>query len=53
MIIIVVETWHVGTNLSALGSDGVESMTVQDGAVFYETDTNKAYVLYDGSWSEL
>ena len=26
---------------------------IQDGAVYYETDTNKSYVLYDGSWSEL
>ena len=43
----------IGTNLSALGSDGVESMKVQDGAVFYETDTNKSYVLYNTTWSEL
>ena len=35
-----------------LGSDG-ESLNVQDGAVYYETDTNKSYVLYSGSWSEL
>ena len=42
-----------GTNLSALGSDGVESTTVQDGAIFYETDTNKSYVLYNGSWTEV
>ena len=41
------------TNMSALGSDGVVSMTVQDGAVYYETDTNKAYVLYNNSWTEL
>ena len=41
------------SNLSALGSNGVESMTVQDGAVYYETDTNKAYVLYNNSWTEL
>ena len=32
---------HSGTNFSMLGSGGVESMKVQDGAVFYETDTNK------------
>ena len=42
-----------GSNLSVLGSDGAESMTVQDGAVYYETDTNKAYVLYNNTWSEL
>ena len=40
------------SNISALGSDG-ESMTVQDGAIFYETDTNKSYVLYNGSWTEV
>ena len=45
--------FDTGSNLSILGSGGVESMKVQDGAVFYETDTNKSYVLYDGSWSEL
>jgi hypothetical protein len=43
----------VGSNVSALGSDGVESTKVQDGAVFYETDTNKSYVLYNDTWSEL
>ena len=42
-----------GTNLTLLGSDGVESTKVQDGAVFYETDTNKSYVLYNSTWSEL
>ena len=48
-------TRHIGSdsNLSILGSDGVESMTVQDGAIFHETDTNKSYVLYNGSWTEL
>ena len=40
-----------GTNFSMLGSDGVESLNVQDGAVFYETDTNKEYVLYNNVWS--
>jgi hypothetical protein len=42
-----------GTNLTVLGSDGVEELNVQDGAVYYETDTNKAYVLYNNSWTEL
>ena len=46
-------SYDTSSNLSALGSDGVASMKVQDGAVFYETDTNKSYVLYSGSWSEL
>ena len=45
--------YDTGSNISALGSDGVESMTVQDGAVYYETDTNKEYVLYDNTWTEL
>ena len=26
---------------------------VVDGSIFYATDTNKAYVLYNGSWTEL
>jgi len=44
---------QIGDNISALGSDGVESLNVQDGAVYYETDTNKSYVLYNNSWTEL
>ena len=44
-------------NLSALGSDltpaVASSVTISDGAIFYETDTNKAYVIYNGSWTEL
>jgi hypothetical protein len=35
----------------ALGSDGV--YTLLDGAIFYETDTNKSYVLNSGTWTEL
>ena len=42
-----------GTNLTVLGSDGVEELNVQDGAIFYETDTNKSYVLYNNAWTEL
>jgi len=42
------------TNLSILGSDFTAGeLKVQDGAVFYEKDTNKSYVLYNGIWSEL
>ena len=52
-----VANFLTGSNLTALGSDitpaAVVVATVQDGAVLYETDTNKAYVLYNGSWSEL
>ena len=40
------------TNLTVLGSDA-GNVDVQDGAVFYETDTNKSYILYNNSWSEL
>ena len=40
------------SNFTVLGSDG-DLYVVQDGAIFYETDTNKAYVLYNGSWTEL
>tara|TARA_R110000824_G_scaffold48857_1_gene137563 strand:- start:328 stop:882 length:555 start_codon:yes stop_codon:yes gene_type:complete len=36
----------------ALGST-VDSNFVQDGAVYYETDTNKSYVLSGTTWSEL
>tara|TARA_B110000495_G_scaffold174808_1_gene165131 strand:- start:235 stop:810 length:576 start_codon:yes stop_codon:yes gene_type:complete len=41
------------SNVSVLGSDGVESLNVQDGAVYYDTDLNKSYVLYNGAWTEL
>ena len=46
-------SYDTNSNLTALGSDGVESISIQDGAVYYDTDTNKSYVLYSGSWSEL
>ena len=46
-----------GDNALVLGSDMTPSAAVatkvQDGAVFHETDTNKAYVLYNDTWSEL
>ena len=45
--------YDTGSNLSVLGSDGVESINVQDGAVYYETDTNKSYVLSSNVWTEL
>jgi hypothetical protein len=44
---------QIGDNMSALGSDAVESLNVQDGAVYYETDTNKSYVLSSDTWTEL
>jgi hypothetical protein len=45
------------SNVSVLGSDmtpaGATSATVQDGAIFEETDTNKHYLLDDGTWTEI
>jgi hypothetical protein len=45
------------SNLSVLGSDmtpsSASSATISDGAIFYETDTNISYVLYNGSWTAL
>jgi hypothetical protein len=46
-------SYLVDSNISALGSDGVESITVQDGAVYYDTDLNKEYVLYNNTWTEV
>ena len=43
----------VNSNNTVIGSDGTESMTVQDGAIFYETDTNKEYILYNNTWTEV
>ena len=44
-------------NLTVLGDETTPSQEVvqkvQDGAIFYETDTNKSYILYNASWSEL
>jgi len=45
------------TNMFLLGSEltpaGAVSLTIQDGAVFEETDTNKHYLLGDGTWTEI
>ena len=50
-------TFASGTNVTALGSDltpaPAASVKVQDGVIFYETDTNKEYVLYNNTWTEL
>ncbi len=43
----------IGSNLSALGSDGTESTKLQDGAIYYETDTNKEFLLSNNTWTEL
>ena len=46
-------TYTSDSNLSVIGSDGTESMRIQDGAIYYETDTNKEYVLYNNTWTEV
>jgi len=44
----------IGSNMTALGNEReVGAVKVQDGSIFYETDTNKSYVLYNNTWSEL
>ena len=47
----------VGSTLCVLGSDltpvAAASVTVSDGAIFYETDTNKEYILYNNTWTEV
>ena len=41
------------SNLTVIGSDGTESLNVQDGAIYYDTTLNKEYVLYNNTWTEL
>ena len=36
--------YATGSNLSALTGDETETVTLQDGTIFEETDTNKAYI---------
>ena len=45
--------YDTDSNLTVLGSDGTESLNVQDGAIYYDTDLNKEYVLYNNTWTEL
>jgi hypothetical protein len=45
--------FDTNSNVSMLGSEGVASLNVQDGAVYYDTDLNKSYVLYNNAWTEL
>ena len=43
-----------GNGIVIISYDKVNGLpNIQDGSIFYETDTNKSYVLYSGSWSEL
>ena len=46
-------SYDTNTNLSALGSDLTEELNVQDGAIYYDTDLNKEYVLYNNTWTEI
>ena len=41
------------SNVSVIGSDGVESLNVQDGAVYYDKQLNKEYVLNNNIWTEV
>ena len=47
----------IDSNVSVLGSDmtpaAAADAKVQDGAIFEETDTNKHYLLDDGTWTEI
>ena len=36
--------WAIGPNLTALTGDETETVTLQDGTIFEESDTNKAYI---------
>jgi hypothetical protein len=44
-------SFDTNSNLTTLGSDS--TVTIQNGAIFEETDTNKHYLLDDGTWTEL
>jgi len=46
-------SFPIDSNLSAIGSDGTEELNVQDGAIYYDTDLNKEYVLYNNTWTEV
>ena len=46
-------SYDTDSNITVLGSDGTESLGVQDGAIFYETDTNKEYLLSNNTWTEI
>ena len=47
--------YDTGTNLSALTGDETETVSLQDGTIFEETDTNKAYIWSSSSqtWTQL
>jgi len=47
--------FDTGSNLSVLTGDETETVTLQDGTIFEETDTNKAYIWSSSSktWTQL
>ena len=45
--------YDVDSNATIIGSDGTEELNVQDGAIYYDTDLNKEYVLYNNTWTEI
>lgn len=46
-------SFDTDSNLTVIGSDGTEALNVQDGAIYYDTDLNKEYVLYNNTWTEI
>ena len=46
-------SYDTNSNITAIGSDGTEALNVQDGAIYYDTDLNKEYVLYNNTWTEV
>jgi len=47
--------YNTNSNLSALGGDVTETVTLQNGTIFEETDTNKAYIWNSSTktWTQL
>ena len=54
-IIPTTGNFATGSNLSVLTGDETETVTLQDGTIFEETDTNKAYIWSSSSktWTQL
>ena len=46
-------SYDTDSNHTVIGSDGTESLNVQDGAIYYDTTLNKEYVLYNNTWTEV
>jgi hypothetical protein len=42
-----------GSNLTVLNNGGTEGVTVQDGAIYYDTTLNKEFILSNNTWTEL